>query len=75
MVQAVSRRTLTAEAGLYPESAHMGFMVNKVTLGQVFPEYFGFPLSAVLHYFEKREKNLSSSSQCCMIRLNTVVRP
>jgi hypothetical protein len=22
----------------------MGFVVNKVALGQIFPEYFGFPI-------------------------------
>jgi hypothetical protein len=28
-----------------PGSVHVGFMVDKVTLGQVFLEFFGFPLS------------------------------
>jgi hypothetical protein len=27
----------------------MGFVVDKVALGQVFPEYFGFPLSISFH--------------------------
>jgi hypothetical protein len=32
--------------GFDPGSVHVGFMVDKVALGQVFPpEYFGFPLS------------------------------
>jgi hypothetical protein len=30
-------------------SVHVGFVVDKVALGQVFPEYFGLPLSVSLH--------------------------
>jgi hypothetical protein len=30
-------------------SVHVGFVVDKVALGQVFPEYFGFPLSISFH--------------------------
>jgi hypothetical protein len=36
MAQAVSRRTLSAEARVRARSAHVGFAVNKVALGQVF---------------------------------------
>ena len=32
--------------GFDPGPVHVGFMLDKVALGQVFfPEYFGFPLS------------------------------
>jgi hypothetical protein len=36
MAQAVSRWPLTAEAGFAPGSIHVGFVVDKVALGQVF---------------------------------------
>jgi hypothetical protein len=42
MAQAVSRWSLTAKARVDPESVHVGFVVDKVALGQVFSEYFGF---------------------------------
>jgi hypothetical protein len=39
--------------GFEPKSGHVGFLVNKVTLRQVFPEYFGFlyqfPFHRTLH--------------------------
>jgi hypothetical protein len=36
MAQVVSRRPLTAEARIVSGSIHVGFVVDKVTLGQVF---------------------------------------
>jgi hypothetical protein len=33
----------TAGAGFEPRSGHVGFVVDKVALGQVFSEYFGLP--------------------------------
>jgi hypothetical protein len=39
----------------------VGFVVDKVALGQVFPEYFGFPLSLSFHRCSitwKNEKKL-----------------
>jgi hypothetical protein len=39
-------------------SVHVGFVVDKVALGQVFPpEYFGFPLSISLHPCSITRKN------------------
>jgi hypothetical protein len=36
--------------GFDPRSVHVGFVVDKVALGQVFPpEFFGFPLSISFH--------------------------
>jgi hypothetical protein len=32
-----------------PESGHMGFVVDKVALRQVFSEYFGFPFQFSFH--------------------------
>jgi hypothetical protein len=34
-----------------PGSSHVGFVVNKVTLEQVFSEYFGFPCQSSYHQF------------------------
>jgi hypothetical protein len=36
MAQAVSCWPLTAESGFAPRSIHVGFVVDKVALGQVF---------------------------------------
>jgi hypothetical protein len=35
--------------GFEPGSAHVGFGVDKVALGQVFPEYLGFPCQFSFH--------------------------
>jgi hypothetical protein len=35
----------------------VGFVVDKVALGQVFPEYFGFPLSVSFHRCSITRKN------------------
>jgi hypothetical protein len=46
--------------GFDPSSVHVGFMVYKVALGQVFPRVFRCSLvnfiPPVLHYLEKRKK-------------------
>jgi hypothetical protein len=49
MAQAVSCRPPTAEAGFDPGSVHVGFVVDKLAVGQVFPDYFGLPLSISFH--------------------------
>ena len=55
MAQAVSRRPL-----IDPESVHVGFLVNKVALGQVFLRVLRFSpvnfIPPVLHYKEKQKK-------------------
>jgi hypothetical protein len=33
----------------HPRSGHVGFVVDKVTLGLVFPEYFGFSYQFSFH--------------------------
>jgi hypothetical protein len=43
IAQAVSRWLPTAAATVRARSGHVAFVVDKVTLGQVFSEYFGFP--------------------------------
>jgi hypothetical protein len=35
--------------GFDPRSGHVEFVVNKVALGQVFSEYFGFPCQSSSH--------------------------
>ena len=46
--------------GFDPGSVHVGFVVDKVALGQVFPRVLWFAsanvIPPVLHYMEKREK-------------------
>jgi hypothetical protein len=43
MAQAVSRRPLTAAAWVRAQVNPVGFVVDKVALGEVFSEFFGFP--------------------------------
>jgi hypothetical protein len=43
IAQAVSRWLPTAAARVRVRAEHVGFMVDKVVLGQVFSEYFGSP--------------------------------
>jgi hypothetical protein len=35
--------------GFYPRSGHVGFVVDKVALRQVFSEFFGFPCKSSFH--------------------------
>jgi hypothetical protein len=49
IAQAVSRRFPTAAARFETWLSHMGFVVDRVTLGQVFSEYFGFPCHLSFH--------------------------
>jgi hypothetical protein len=35
--------------GFEPKSGHVGFVVDKVALGQVFSEYFSFPCQSSFH--------------------------
>jgi hypothetical protein len=57
--------------GFDPGSVHVGFVVDKVAMGQVFPRVLRFSpvnfIPPVLHYFEKDKKysSSSSSSQGC----------
>jgi hypothetical protein len=54
--------------GFDPGSVHMGFVVDKVALGQVFPRVLRFSLSISFHRccikLEKRKKKSSSSQGC-----------
>jgi hypothetical protein len=49
IAQAVSRWLPTAAARVRTRSGHVGFVVDKVALGQVFSEDFGFPCQSSFH--------------------------
>jgi hypothetical protein len=51
IAQAVSSWLPTAAPGFELGSGQMGFVVDKVALGQVFSEYFGFPCQSSFHQF------------------------
>jgi hypothetical protein len=63
MAQAVSRRHPTAVVWVCAQVNPAGFVVDKVSLGQVFSEFLGFPLLISfhrgLHISEKLKKNSS----------------
>jgi hypothetical protein len=61
MSQVVSRRPLTAEARLAPGSIHVGLVVDKVALGQVFLRVLRFsPVNIIPPSLSK----LISSGEC-----------
>jgi hypothetical protein len=45
--------------GFEPGSGHVGFVVDKVALGQVFSEYFGFPCQSSFHQLLHNHPHLS----------------
>jgi hypothetical protein len=45
-----------------PKSGHFGFVVDKVALGQVFSEYFGFPCQFSFHLLLQIHHHLSSGT-------------
>jgi hypothetical protein len=45
-----------------PGSGHVGSVVDKVALGQVFSEYFGFPCQSPFHQFLHNHHHLSSGA-------------
>jgi hypothetical protein len=49
-------------AGFEPESGHVGFVVDKVALGQVFSEYFGFTCQFSFHRLLHTHHHLSSGT-------------
>jgi hypothetical protein len=49
--QAVSRWLPTAAAWVHVWVEYVAFVVDKVALGQVFSEYFGFPCQSSFHQF------------------------
>jgi hypothetical protein len=51
IAQAASRWLPTAAARFKTGSSHVGFVVDKVALGQDFSEYFGFRCQSSFHQF------------------------
>jgi hypothetical protein len=49
VAQAISRWLPTAAARVRSLVWQVGFVVEKVALGQVFSEYFGFPCQSLFH--------------------------
>jgi hypothetical protein len=45
--------------GFKPGSSHVGFVVEKVALGQVFFGYFGFPCQSTFHLLLHNHHHLS----------------
>jgi hypothetical protein len=60
VAQALSRWFPTAADRVRARTGHVGFVVGKVALGQVFSEYFGFPCQSsfhqILHYHNHPEQ-------------------
>jgi hypothetical protein len=48
--------------GFKPGSSHVGFVVGKVALGQVFSECFSFPCQSSFHQFFHNHHHLSSGA-------------
>jgi hypothetical protein len=48
--------------GFEPRLGHVGFVADKVTLGQVFSEYFGFLCQSLFHQLLHNHPHLSSGS-------------
>jgi hypothetical protein len=48
--------------GFKTGSSHVGFVVDKVALGQVFSKYFGFPCQSLFHQFLHSHHHLSSGA-------------
>jgi hypothetical protein len=48
--------------GFQPGSGHVGFVVEKVALGQVFSDYFGVPCQSSFHQLLYIQHHLSSGA-------------
>jgi hypothetical protein len=59
IAQAVSRWLPTAAAQVHVRVEHVGFVVDKAALGQVFSEYFGFPCQPSFHQFLYHHNHLA----------------
>jgi hypothetical protein len=62
IAQAISRCFPMWVPGFEPGSGHVGFVVDKVTLGQFFCEYFGFPCQSSFHQLLHNHHHLSSGA-------------
>jgi hypothetical protein len=48
--------------GFESGAGHVGFVVDKVAMGQVFSEYFGFPCQSSFHQLLHSQPHLSSGA-------------
>jgi hypothetical protein len=62
IAQAVSRWLPTAAARVRARSGKVGFVMDKMALGQVFSEYFGFPCQSSFHQLLHNRPHLSSGA-------------
>jgi hypothetical protein len=63
IAQAVSRWLPTSAARVRARLGHVGFVVDRVALGHVFSEYFGFPCQYLFHQLLlHNHHNLSSGA-------------
>jgi hypothetical protein len=51
VAQAVSRWLPTAAVRVRVQAEHVGFVVDKAAVGQVFSDYFDFPCQSSFHQF------------------------
>jgi hypothetical protein len=58
IAQAVSRWLPTLAVRVRVREEHVGFVMDKVALGQVFSEYFGFPCQSSFHQFLQHHNHL-----------------
>jgi hypothetical protein len=63
IAQAVSRWLPTAAARVQARVWQVGFVVDKVALGQVFSEYFGFPCQSSFHQILHHHNHLGQVQQ------------
>jgi hypothetical protein len=62
IAQEVSCRTPAAAAWFDPKSGHMGSVVGKIVLGQIFSEYFSFPCQFSFHQMPHPQLHLPSGA-------------
>jgi hypothetical protein len=62
IAQAVSHRLPTVAARVRARAGNVGFVVDKVALGQVFSKYFGFPCQFAFHRLLHNHYHLSSGA-------------
>jgi hypothetical protein len=53
---------LPRRLGFEPGSGHVGFVVDKMALGQDFSEYFGFPCQSSFHQLLHNHPDVSSGA-------------
>jgi hypothetical protein len=56
--QVVNRWLPAAAARVRVRAEHVGFVVDKAALGQVFSEYFGLPCQSSFHQFLHHQNHL-----------------